>query len=365
MQGADDGRGIDISLAIEEAVERGIVSPEAATNLDDEHALRFLFRPGFTTRDETTELSGRGIGLDAVAATVRSVGGDLWISSSVGEGTEVTVEVPLARRGERVLVVASGEHQIAVPASPIRAFRRVTADLLEGADGSISAQVGGRSVDTRLVADLLGEKPGDAGVMLEMHVGGSNIFLVVDAVLGEEEVIVRPMPPGVGAPACMGGMTLLASGRPVPVLSLESLRPFERMARRECADRPVSKLKASHVLLVDDSRVSREMVGRSLEDAGFAVTGVKSAEDQSPIGAVDRVSTPTLVIHSETDWRTPIEQGQRWFTALRLRGVPTELLIFPAESHELSRSGRPRHRRQRFEHILRWWGRHLPLEAPA
>jgi dipeptidyl aminopeptidase/acylaminoacyl peptidase len=91
----------------------------------------------------------------------------------------------------------------------------------------------------------------------------------------------------------------------------------------------------------------------------------EAAVAQSPIGAVDRVTTPTLVIHSETDWRTPIEQGQRWFTALRLRGVPTELLIFPAESHELSRSGRPRHRRQRFEHILRWWGRHLPLEAPA
>ncbi len=85
--------------------------------------------------------------------------------------------------------------------------------------------------------------------------------------------------------------------------------------------------------------------------------------EQSPMGAVDKVTTPTLVIHSEADWRTPIEQGQRWFTALRARGVRTELLIFPAESHELSRSGRPRHRRQRFEHILRWWAEHLPVAS--
>ena len=83
--------------------------------------------------------------------------------------------------------------------------------------------------------------------------------------------------------------------------------------------------------------------------------------EQSPMAAVDQVSTPSLVIHSEHDWRCPVEQGQRWFTALRANGVPTELLLFPGEGHELSRSGRPRHRRQRFEHILRWWQRYLPL----
>ncbi len=82
---------------------------------------------------------------------------------------------------------------------------------------------------------------------------------------------------------------------------------------------------------------------------------------QSPMSHVDRVSTPTLVIHSENDWRCPVEQGQRWFTALKSRGIPAELLLFPGEGHELSRSGRPQHRRQRFEHILRWWGEHLPV----
>ena len=87
----------------------------------------------------------------------------------------------------------------------------------------------------------------------------------------------------------------------------------------------------------------------------------EAAAEQSPIRHVDRVRTPTLVIHSEADWRTPVEQGQRWFTELKLRGVPVQLLLFPAESHELSRSGRPRHRRQRFDHILRWWAEHLPV----
>ncbi|MDO5494796.1 MAG: S9 family peptidase [bacterium] len=83
------------------------------------------------------------------------------------------------------------------------------------------------------------------------------------------------------------------------------------------------------------------------------------ARTQSPMEFVDQVRTPTLVIHSEEDWRCPIEQAQRWFAALRRTGTPTEMLVFPGENHELSRSGTPWHRRQRFEAILDWFGRYL------
>ncbi|MGC3995322.1 MAG: S9 family peptidase [Propionicimonas sp.] len=84
---------------------------------------------------------------------------------------------------------------------------------------------------------------------------------------------------------------------------------------------------------------------------------------QSPLLLVDRVRTPTLVIHSEQDLRCPIATSQRYFTELKRNGVEAELLVFPGEDHELSRSGTPHHRRARFEHILRWWGDHLPVAA--
>ena len=81
---------------------------------------------------------------------------------------------------------------------------------------------------------------------------------------------------------------------------------------------------------------------------------------QSPMASAHRITTPTMVIHSEEDWRCPLEQGTRLYVELKRRGVPTELLLFPGEGHELSRSGRPKHRRARLEHVLRWWGRWLP-----
>jgi len=81
---------------------------------------------------------------------------------------------------------------------------------------------------------------------------------------------------------------------------------------------------------------------------------------QSPMAFIADVQTPTLVVHSENDLRCPIEQGQRYYAQLKAQGVETALLVFPGEDHELSRSGTPHHRRQRFEHILSWWAKYLP-----
>ncbi|THJ67309.1 S9 family peptidase [Arthrobacter echini] len=96
-----------------------------------------------------------------------------------------------------------------------------------------------------------------------------------------------------------------------------------------------------------------------------AYTGADPAqvEEQNPFAKIGDVRTPAFVIHSEEDLRCPIEQAQRYYTALKKQGVETELLVFPGENHELSRSGSPWHRRQRFEHILRWWARYLPTAS--
>lgn len=90
-----------------------------------------------------------------------------------------------------------------------------------------------------------------------------------------------------------------------------------------------------------------------------------SAEDiarQSPMAVVGQVTTPTLVLHSELDFRCPLEQATRYYSALKRQGTEAELLVFPGENHELTRSGQPRHRVQRFDAVLDWWKRHLPVE---
>ncbi|MCR8669719.1 S9 family peptidase [Agrococcus sp. HG114] len=92
----------------------------------------------------------------------------------------------------------------------------------------------------------------------------------------------------------------------------------------------------------------------------YTGSDVDAVRAQSPMARVADVRTPTLVVHSEQDWRCPPEQAQRYWAALKRQGVETALLLFPGENHELTRSGQPRHRVERFEHVLRWWAKHLP-----
>jgi dipeptidyl aminopeptidase/acylaminoacyl peptidase len=87
----------------------------------------------------------------------------------------------------------------------------------------------------------------------------------------------------------------------------------------------------------------------------------ESIARQSPMAVVDQVTTPTLVIHSELDFRCPLEQATRYYAALKRSGTEAEMLVFPGENHELTRSGQPRHRVQRFDAVLDWWARHLPV----
>ncbi|GGL91034.1 S9 family peptidase [Nakamurella endophytica] len=108
---------------------------------------------------------------------------------------------------------------------------------------------------------------------------------------------------------------------------------------------------------------------RGSSDIGYFFASAYVGDDRetlweiSPLAHADDIRIPLLIIHSEQDWRCPVEQAQRLYTALKLRGAETEMLLFPGEGHELSRSGRPRHRLQRFAAILEWWSRYLPVEG--
>ena len=111
-------------------------------------------------------------------------------------------------------------------------------------------------------------------------------------------------------------------------------------------------------LVAFDSFTGSSDIGAYFTEA-YAGSGPASVAEQSPLTYADKISIPTLIIHSEQDWRCPVEQAQRLFVALRRNGVDAELLLFPGEGHELSRSGLPSHRLARFEAVLDWWARHL------
>jgi CheY-like chemotaxis protein len=276
---SDDGAGIDPEAVVRQAVRSNLVEAAAAETLTPEEVFRLLFTPGFSTRRKVSEISGRGVGLDVVASAVNRVGGEVFLSSEHGVGTTVVVEVPVARRGEEVLLVRVGRARLAIPATPIREVVKIDQSAVRERDGRTYVKLGDNLIAFLPLGHLFAQPVPDSQLLLLGRVSGQPLAVSVDSVEGEEEVLVRPMTRSVDVEQAVDGMALLASGDPIPVLSPAVLAKRELLKGGRLA-KPVEVVADRvRVLLVDDSLVTREMERRLLEDAGFDVTAASDAEE--------------------------------------------------------------------------------------
>lgn len=291
---SDDGRGIDPREVLGKALELGLVPEEAAEGMAEDAIRQLLFLSGFSTRDQATEISGRGIGLDTVADTVRRVGGDVWIDAVPGEGTQITIDLPVSRRGEAILVVEAGGFRVGIPAHQVREFSGIGVAGVSGERGEVRSD----SADIRIeLAQHFGLRSGENGSTV-IHAKSSRIRLdlVVDRVIGEEEVFLHPWPRFLGKVPGTEAMALLADGVPIAVLDLQyfiqpttgELQPFAV---------PSAEFAPLRILLVDDSRITREMFRRILADGGIEVKAVASGEEA--LGALDAQTVDCVVTDIE------------------------------------------------------------------
>jgi chemotaxis protein histidine kinase CheA len=274
----DDGGGIDVPRVLQQAVAVGLVDAATASGMGKKEALRLLFAPGFSTRQQVSEISGRGVGLDVVATAVNRVGGEVFVETEPRQGTTFILEVPVARRGESVMLLRVGQLRIALPAAVVRRATRLDAGAVVERDGRTLATVGDRLVPFVPLARLYGQPAAENQLLLEGVVSGQPLAIAVDTVEREEEVLVRPITRRAPTDRLLEGVALLASGEPVGVLSPSVLAQREYL-RALPAARPQVIVRRVRVLLVDDSLVTREMERRLLEDAGFEVVAAGDAEE--------------------------------------------------------------------------------------
>jgi two-component system, chemotaxis family, sensor kinase CheA len=280
----DDGRGIDFDAVIKRAVSVGLVDAASAQSMGKQEALRLLFAPGFSTRKEITDISGRGIGLDVVANVVNRVGGEVFLDSEPGRGATFRVEVPVARRGEAVMLLRVGQLRLALPSSAARRATRLSPESVIERDGRTFAVLSESKGQDRLVpfvplARLYGQPAEEFQLLIEGMASGQPLALAVDDVEAEQEVLVRPITRKVATDRLLEGVALLASGEPVGVLSPAVLAQREYLRAMPAAHERVATLRRVRILLVDDSMVTREMERRLLEDAGFHVSAASDAQE--------------------------------------------------------------------------------------
>jgi two-component system chemotaxis sensor kinase CheA len=223
---SDDGRGIDPARLRQVARERRLMEPAAIDALDDAAALNLIFRAGFSTAKAVSDISGRGVGMDAVRAAVEGMGGRITLSSTPGTGTTIRLSLPQGAAVTTVLTVRAGSEAFGIPVEMVAETTRVPADRILPLGGAEAFVLRGRTVPLLRLAALLGLPTAPRGETARVLVTGSGsgrVGLEVEGFTGRLDVLLRPLDGLLrGLPALLG-TALLGDGRVLMVLDLSAL----------------------------------------------------------------------------------------------------------------------------------------------
>ena len=225
----DDGRGIDPVRIRAKAVERGMLNAEAAAAMPDSEALRLVFAAGFSTAEQISDLSGRGVGMDVVRSAVERAGGRVELDSKVGEGTTVRVTLPLTMAVTRIMTIECGGHLFGIPMNAVVESVRLRPSSIRTIGATEAFVLRDRILPLLRLARVL-ELPLDAAAdpgtdvsVLVLRTGQATVGLVIDAFRERMEAIVRPLEGVMAGLACFVGTTMLGDGRVLLILNVAEL----------------------------------------------------------------------------------------------------------------------------------------------
>ncbi|MFY2563532.1 chemotaxis protein CheW [Corallococcus terminator] len=222
----DDGRGMNPAKLKAAAVARGLLPPEVATRLTDREAFMLSCLPGVSTAKDITDISGRGVGMDAVKRVVESVGGTLEIDSEPGRGTRFTLRLPLTVAVVHLLLVEVGDEVFGLPIAKVVGATEADGDALSRSRETALLPHGNSLLPVHALDTLVGvPTPGMRGVrpFVVMEGDSGRVALGVDRLLGQEEVVLKPLSRPLDLLPGLSGVTILGSGRPVFILDVPRL----------------------------------------------------------------------------------------------------------------------------------------------
>lgn len=222
----DDGRGIDPNAIRQAFVARGLFSEEKVHTLSEPDLFRLLTLPGFSTKAEVSETSGRGVGMDVVQSVVQSLQGSLTVESVLGQGTTVTLKLPLTLLRLPVLLVRVADETYAIPVAQVRAIADCPPERVRPVDGREVLVRGEDQIPLVPLRDLVGlPGPGTSSLAVLVESHGKETGVIVDKILEYREVVVKSFRSPLRGLKGLGGVTILGDGIVVPILDLDTLLP--------------------------------------------------------------------------------------------------------------------------------------------
>jgi two-component system chemotaxis sensor kinase CheA len=315
----DDGRGMVPEKLRESAVKKGLINQENATLLSDQEALELIFLPGFSSAALITDISGRGVGMDVVRTNIVELGGQVGIESTPNVGTTITLILPLTIVTTRILLIKVGSYTFALPASGCHGIIWVYENRIRTIEGRATINHESQTIPLLRMADLMNiesEPPFlDNKREPAVLIGSAQrlLSLLVDQLLDEREAVVKPLGPIFENQRRYNGAVQLGDGQLVlllnPVSLVQSARGIAQTTRSTGGT--TSTQQRPHLLVVEDSFTTRELIRSILQSAGYDVSAAIDGLD-----ALDklRVQSYDLVV---TDVEMPRVDGFELTTRIR------------------------------------------------
>jgi chemosensory pili system protein ChpA (sensor histidine kinase/response regulator) len=324
----DDGRGIDAGLLRRRAMERGLLPGGEAAALSDRDALNLIFVTGFSTAAAVTRTSGRGVGLDVVRTNVSRLNGEIHVETEPGRFTRFVLKVPLTVAIADALMLRCGPETLAFPLTAVSVMRPVAPSEIVAAGGRESVRLDDQVLDLIRLDRVLGLKATPPSTRLPVVVlrgGGKPFGVVVDELLGKEEIVIKGLGTLLEGVGPFSGATISGEGRVILLLDPTRLReaaatsPVIRTVPSREEER--ADEERARVLLVDDSVSIRKFVGQMLEKAGFEVLTAVDGQD-----AIQQLADQTVDVVI-TDLEMPRVNGYALIEDLRRRSTTREIPV--------------------------------------
>ena len=225
----DDGAGMDPDFLRDLVVKKGLMDRESATRLEDKECFNLIFMPGFSTKEEISDISGRGVGMDVVKTRITQLNGHLDIDSELGKGTKLSIKVPLTLAILPTLMVKLGQHAFALPLSMVREIIEMETKTPNIIDGQPVIMVREKAVPVFYLSNWLlpygetSDKGEGEGQVIIIQMGNQTVGIVVDTVIGQEEVVIKPLGAFLSSSIGFAGSTITGDGGIALILDLGNL----------------------------------------------------------------------------------------------------------------------------------------------
>ena len=230
----DDGKGMDAEKLKEIAISRGVLDADAAARMSDVEAFNLIFAPGFSTKTEISDISGRGVGMDVVKTKINQLNGTVNIDSQLGKGTRLEIKVPLTLAILPTLMIVVGKQTFALPLGAVNEIINMDIKKTNTVDGQLTMIVRSKAIPLFFLGEWLIRGPKDInrekGHVVVVQIGTQQVGFVVDALIGQEEVVIKPLDALLQGTPGMAGATITSDGGIALILDVPSL--LKRYARK-------------------------------------------------------------------------------------------------------------------------------------